>query len=146
VFLSLLNRKRQFKFAWRMSVCILLLLKVCWSQSFAAEYPQPAVRFERASKAYLEGASYEPNIPRLKQVVIPSVSDGRDLPYAGDSSDIHPVITYNGVLYGIQGPGHTGKVYKSVDGGNKWVQALSSTLISALFETPEGNLLGGDGI
>lgn len=142
MFLSLLNRKRQFKFAWRMSVCILLLLKVCWSQSFAAEYPQPAVRFERASKAYLEGASYEPNIPRLKQVVIPSVSDGRDLPYAGDSSDIHPVITYNGVLYGIQGPGHTGKVYKSVDGGNKWVQALSSTLISALFETPEGNLLG----
>jgi hypothetical protein len=130
------------KYAWRFSFCILLLLKVCWSQSFAAEYTQPTVRFERASMAYLDGASYDPNIPRIKQVVIPSVSDGQDFPYAGDSTDIYPIITHNGVLYGVQGPGHTGLVYKSVDGGEHWVQASSNTLSSALMETPEGNLLG----
>jgi hypothetical protein len=137
-----LDGKCQFKFAWRFSFCILLLSKVCWSVNFTVEYPQPVVRFERASIAYLDGALYDPNIPRIKQVVIPSISDGQDFPYAGDSTDIYPVITHNGVLYGVQGPGHTGLVYKSVDGGQIWVQASSNTLISALMETPEGNLLG----
>ena len=46
------------------------------------------------------------------------------------------------MLYGTQGPGATGLVYKSVDGGQTWIQASSNTLTRELMETPEGNLLG----
>jgi hypothetical protein len=46
------------------------------------------------------------------------------------------------MLYGAQGPGAAGLVFKSADGGQTWVQAPSNTQINELMETPEGNLLG----
>ncbi len=131
-----------FKFLWRFSVSLLLLLQVCRSESFAAEYAPSTVRFERASTACLDGVSYGPNVPRTAPVVLPSVSDGKDFPYAGNSTDIHPLITHNDVLYGASGPGSVGLVYKSADGGQSWVRASSNIPVGELMETPQGHLLG----
>jgi len=98
---------------------------------------QPAYSFTRNSIAFDDGQEIAIDVPRQREVLLVSNSDGQILTGGGhDNKDVSPYVVIGDTIYGIDSDD---RLSKSIDGIN-WTRTGYSNEITRLFKTPQGNL------